>query len=434
MVYFLTDPDKNGIDYSFHEYQLYNYICEADIKISVDQNAFPDNQIVMNQFDLSLFEQFEVHITKENFKLTFGPEKRPSKEDFLWFCEINRMFQIDHVQQYRNFNNAALYYKVMLKKYTQKANIIGSNQQIVDKVKQLTQNTTIEELMGMENIQDMQSNSNKLSYDTLTVDRIRLTYNVEINKELIENSSNIISKTNYDMSSVVSQTPAVIYNFFKNWFKPSDNIGFACWFNINNYAVNDVYNFFDYYNNSTKYGININLQADAIYVNVNAISYTFSFVGVPAADAISEDVWYAYVLNIDQRQGTISQYLYKRNVENESDAGYISSTTLLGLYSNKQTFEPTEFQVDGINAQILGSDMKFTNIRLFNDIIPLDYQSNLLNQAIVGSDAKYLILGDNANTKLYLPNIPFGQQPAGAERSVNLGHPSNSGQVNPPHK
>mgnify|MGYP003351288367 CR=1 FL=1 len=71
----------------------------------------------INQFDLSLFDSFEIHITKKNFKETFGPEKRPSKEDFLWFCEINRMFIVEHAQQYRGFNNNAIYWKIMLKKY-----------------------------------------------------------------------------------------------------------------------------------------------------------------------------------------------------------------------------------------------------------------------------------------------------------------------------
>jgi hypothetical protein len=148
VVYFITDPDKKGIDFSFHEYQLYNYVCSEMIKVSVDGNNFPDNQIVMNQFDLSLFDSFEIHIPKENFKKIFGVEKRPSKEDFLWFCNLNRMYQVEHAQQFRSFNNSALYYKVMLKKYVQKSNIIGVNQTITDKVKQLTKNSTIDKLFG----------------------------------------------------------------------------------------------------------------------------------------------------------------------------------------------------------------------------------------------------------------------------------------------
>jgi hypothetical protein len=32
-----------------------------------NNNEFPDSQITMNQFDLSLFDNMEVHITKEQF-------------------------------------------------------------------------------------------------------------------------------------------------------------------------------------------------------------------------------------------------------------------------------------------------------------------------------------------------------------------------------
>lgn len=423
VVYFLTDPDKNGIDYTFHEYQLYNYVCEGTLQISVaDQNKFPDNQVIMNAYDMGMFESFEIHITKESFKLLFGVDKRPSTEDFLWFCEINRMFQVEHAQQYKNFNNAAIYYKVILKKWVQKGNVMGSTQQIIDKVKDLSKNSTIQELMGLENLNDMKSNSNKLQYEPLSIDRIRLVYNVSINKELIENSTNIISKSNYDLSTVPYQTSAITYNYFKNWFKPSDNIGFTVWFSINNYNMNEVYNFFDYYNPSIQQGITINLESDNITVNVNSLGYTFSLAGGGSSTtALNENVWYAYVLNIDQRKNCISQYLYKRNVDNEYDAAEIGSSILQQLYTNTQTYTNAEFQVDGINAQILASDMKLTNLRLFSDIIPENYQSNLLNQTVIGVDAKYLILADNANSTIIIPNIPYGQTPAGDLPSVNQG-------------
>ncbi len=172
--YFVTDPDGKGIDYSLHEFQLYNIVCEEEIKVAVENNQFPDNQIVMNQFDLTLFDSFEIHITKESFKAAFGVQRRPSKEDLLYFCDINRMFIVDHAQQFRNFNNAAIYYKVVLKKYNKSANVIAGNTEINDKIKELTKNTTIDELFGVENRQDKQAIANKPQLQTLTRDPIRL--------------------------------------------------------------------------------------------------------------------------------------------------------------------------------------------------------------------------------------------------------------------
>jgi hypothetical protein len=37
VIYFVTDPDKKGHDYSLHEYSLYNIVCESEIKVSVGE-------------------------------------------------------------------------------------------------------------------------------------------------------------------------------------------------------------------------------------------------------------------------------------------------------------------------------------------------------------------------------------------------------------
>jgi hypothetical protein len=63
--------------------------------------------------------------------------------------------------------------------------------------------------------------------------------------------------------------------------------------------------------------------------------------------------------------------------------------------------------LENINAEILLSDKKMTNIRLFNDVIPESEHNKQLNQYIVADDSKFLIFADNANLKLTLPNFPF---------------------------
>ena len=409
VVYFITDPDKKGIDFTFHEYQLYNYVCSEMIKISVDGNNFPDNQIVMNQFDLSLFDSFEVHIPKEMFKKAFGVEKRPSKEDFLWFCNLNRMFQVEHAQQFRNFNNSALYYKVMLKKYVQKSNIIGVNQAISDKVKELTKNSTIDELLGLENSLDKKDVANKEQFRPLTKDVLRTEILAQIDKELIENSTNIISKSNYDLNSVTYQSTAVTYRNFRDYFKVSDNFSFMLWFNINNYTVNDSYNFIKYYDDVNNLGFKINLESDVISFTLNTDSYNFAIGVTGNANALQEGTWYSYLVNVDQRQRKINQWIYKRNVDIESDASSLDSTVLKKVYSQENDLTIVSFELESINAMILGSDMKATNIRIFNDIVPETEHDKILNQSIIGEDYKYLIFADNSNMRLTLPNYPMNQ-------------------------
>jgi hypothetical protein len=410
VLYFATDADKKGQDHILHEYQLYNVVCDGEIKVSVEGNNFPDSQIVMNQFDLNLFETMEVHITKEQFKKTFGPQRRPSKEDFLYFCDLNRMYQVEHAQQFRSFNNAAVYYKLILKKYSQKANVQAGNSTIAEKISQLTKNSTIDELFGIEQSQDKAAVANKDQFKPLTKDPIRMDYYATIDKELIENGSTIISKSNYDLSSVDFLKTAVKYKNIDPVLKVSDNIGYMLWFNIHNYISNEVYNFFDYYDETNSLGWKVQLINDSISVKVNSDEYIYNLTGniTSGVEALEEDTWYCYVLNIDQRNRKLEQYVYKRNVDDEEDAPQLISTKLRLVYEDIQEYVPVSFELESISGQLIGSDMKVTNIRLFLDVLNKDSHTKILNQYVLGDDSKYLIFADNATTRLYLPNMPLG--------------------------
>jgi len=409
VIYFATDVDKKGQDHTLHEYQLYNVVCEGEIKVSIEGNSFPDSQIVMNQFDLNLFETMEAHITKQQFKEVFGVQRRPAKEDFLYFCDLNRMYQVDHAQQYRNFNNSAVYYKLILKKYSQKANVKADNVQIKNTLDMLTKNTTIDELFGQEQTQDKAAIANKQQFKPLTKDPIRLEIIAQIDKELIENSTTIISKSHYDLSSVDYRQPAVVYRNLDPIINETDNIGFQIWFNINNYIPGEIYNFFNYYNETLSQGWKTDLQNDKITVTLNSTSYTFDLMGndTDGTIALNEETWYCYVLNIDQRNRKIGQWIYKRDVEDEEDAPNLSYTILKRLYKNEQDISTFRFEAEGFNSQILASDMKATNIRVFLDVIPEDTHNKILNQYVIREDSKYLVFADNATTRLFLPSFPL---------------------------
>lgn len=411
VIYFVTDPDKKGQDHSLHEYQLYNVVCEGNIKVSVNGNNFPDSQILMNQFDLNLFETMEVHITKQTFKEVFGPQRRPSKEDFLYFCDVNRMFQVDHAQQFRNFNNSAVYYKLILKKYTQKANVQAGTPQIQNKIQELTKNSTIDELFGLEKSQDKDAVANKQQFKPLTTETIRLEILAQIEKELIENGSTIISKAHYDLSSVDFGTTAVKYLNLNPKFDVSNNIGFYFWFNINNYVVDEDYTFFSYYDSTNSIGWKAKLRNDTITVTLNTTDYLFHLTGSPSTDAISldEETWYCYVLNVDQRQRKIDQYIYKRDIDDEADGANLTSTVLRSEYTNSQAMTPTTWDLELGECQLVGSDMKSTNIRYFVDVIPESEHNKILNQYIIRDDTKYMVFADNATTRLYLPRFPLNE-------------------------
>ena len=416
--YFVTDPDEKGIDYSLHEYGTFNIVCEGELKVSVDNNQFPDNQITMNQFDLMLFDSFEIHITKESFKQLFGAQRRPSKEDLVYFCDINRMFIVDHAQQLRNFNNYAVYYKVILKKYNKSANVMAGDKTIEDRVNELTKNSTIDELFGIENDEDKKAVANKDQQQPLTKDPIRVEFassiglNDIIVKELIENSTTVISKQHYDFALALNQgaqlnvTKIVNYTNIDRLFKVSDNMSYFIWFNINNYIPGENFNLFNYHDDVNQLGWRVDLNSDVITVRFNQTVYQWQL-----DDTLSEDVWYCYLVNVDQRQRVMDQYIYKRDVDDidEEDAKYLRSTKLREVYSNSSEITPFEYEIENnMNASLVLSDMKATNIRLFNDVIPVSQHTKLLNQYLIADDAKYLVFADNASMRVQLPNFALG--------------------------
>jgi hypothetical protein len=404
VTYFVTDADEKGQDHSLNEYQLYNVVCSGDIKVSITDNNFPDSQIKMNVFELDLFDTMEANITKKQFKKIFGSQRRPSKEDFLYFCDVNRMYQVDHAQQFRNFNNSAVYYKLILKKYNQKANVKAATPEIKNKIETLTKNTTIEELMGIEKAQDKASVANKQQFTPLTRDPIRLEYIAQIDRELIENSSTIISKANYDLSSVRYREPAVNYANLDPILRVSDNIGYQIWFSINNYLEEEVYNLFYNYDSANSLGWKAELMADSIKVTLNSDEYDFVL-----PESLNEDTWYCYVLNINQRARNIEQFIYKRNTDDEDEAAKLQTTILKKVYHEKVDMSPVNYQLEEITPKILASDMKVTNIRLFIDVIPENVHNKVLNQYIIRDDSKYLVFADNATTRLYLPKFYFNE-------------------------
>ena len=127
--YHLTDPDSNGIDKYIHEYTLKNIVDMQKIKVVVPDNKFPIETLIVNQFNMDLFDTFEIHIIKDEFKNAFGITKRPSEDDIIYICEANMLFIVKHAQQLKSIMNSATYYKVILEKYEYKTNIRNTARQ-----------------------------------------------------------------------------------------------------------------------------------------------------------------------------------------------------------------------------------------------------------------------------------------------------------------
>jgi hypothetical protein len=449
--YHYADPDRRGTDPVIHEYQLYNIVDYKMLKVIVPENQFPENNIIINQFNLDLFDTFKVNVMKDEYKNAFGIEKRPGQEDVLYFCQINRMFIVKHAQVHRNVMNSGIYYDLVLEKYEKRANVLNKMEESKARIEELTRNTTIDELFGIEEEGELRKIANKEQLKPKSFDFTRFVINSRtlINKESIYNGDMKIIESYYDFSNVAQTEQAVQYKKADNVLLKSDNRSFSFWFKLpNNYnegkAINkkviagyDVSdNKYQFLNNISDSGLGYEIffQGEYIFLALNNNVYKMKV-------DVSTNIWYSLVINIDQRQRKINMYLYRRdsqidvvlfnlqsyeklqlNMETDmADINYemrvnnfkavtnienISSDSKPSLIEVNSfeidDIEPTEFNHD-FDLSVNGSKIYLTNLRVFSDVINNDFLTKIPNELIV-TDAQYMILGDNANKKILTTN------------------------------
>lgn len=451
--YHITDPDGNGIDKYLHEYQLFNIVDVQKLKIIVPENTFPDNQVQINEFMLDMMDTFTVLILKDEFHKAFGIEKRPAQKDIIWFCKANRFYRVRHAQIHRDVMYMGIYYNVVLEKYEKLANeqnLSEESQAIIDP---LTKNNTIDELFGFDNKQEEERVLNKqLKPTTHQVYRLDLNPEVTIIKKDIYNSlkGTKIADFYYNLSSSDLGVSAVTYTYQDSHLSVSENRSFNLWFNFNNkydpnnFIDNDIFNsyyidnsiYFDFLNNYdsvNKKGYKIGYYNKNLMLTLNENIYALPATG------LTTNIWYGLCVNIDNRQRVVSLDLYKRNYSynitmfSESYQSVIldcNNLTGITYYKNhgykpvKNTeinvqlsdpslkkvlaiectgITPASFDIDE-TITIYSSDIKMTNIRIYDDVIPEENKSNLLIQRVV-QNSEHLLLADNSTKKLYTSNI-----------------------------
>lgn len=463
--YHLTDPDGNGIDKVIHEFQLYNIVDYKVIKVLVPDNQFPDNQIVINQFNLDLFDTFKIHILKDEFKKAFGITKRPSQEDIIYFCQINRAYIVKHSQIHKDVMNSGIYYDVVLEKYEKRSNVINRMEESKSRIEELTRNTTIDELFGFEEKNDMNKIANKIQLKPESFDYIRSIINDRtlLTRENIYNGDIKIIESYYDFSNVAQTEYAVQYTKADNNLAVSDNRSFIMWFNLpddynegksiskktiagydvssNKYVMLNNLTGDTYIPNNDTYTDNIGykiwFQSKKIYYMINNVIH---IMDAP----IMTNVWYALLINMDQRQRTCEMKLFRRNATimvtlyqpdtyerldleyDDSDIQYeidvngfkpvtnteitsseVEPSFILISSYNKSNVELSEFN-HNIDFSISGSKMKLTNIRVMDDLVREQFQQIILNELII-KDSQHLIMGDNATKKIFTTNFPNKQ-------------------------
>ncbi len=401
-----------------HEYGTYDTVDKKKLKVLVPDNKFPEDQIGFNMFNLALFDSFEIHITRKEFYSKFGIGVRPAQKDFLFFCQINKWFEVEHAQSYREFLNASIYYKITLTKKQDDTNI--DNRTYTPEFNSMVENNQLDNLFGKEvkedikhivndpllqNLTEINAVDTKFKYD----DNVEILTNAGVSKEEIldykkpdpiqlsvmvqsieanlENGQTVISQNYYDLSSRINDT-AIIYQRLDNDICDCCNRAFSAWFSITKYVHGMVYNLIDNFNTTINQGYKIDFVDGRLEI--------IWFGQIFDIDVhVSPNKWYGIVVNFNQKQGKLEVYLYQRKgLCNTNDLDLVDEATF--------PLTPVSYKGDLV-LKIKGSNMNITNIRLWNEIIPKSSHTNTLSQLIV-KNTEYLIMGDNSDKKVIAPH------------------------------
>jgi hypothetical protein len=407
VTYFRADPDDKGSDFILNEHQLYNIVDKKDVKVVVPRNQFPENKNNMSMLGLAFLDMFEIHITKEEFKQWFGVETRPGQNDALLFCDLNKMFLVDHVAAVRKAMNLETYYRVTLKTYSDKKNVKGSNKEMNDSIQQAIAHSKLGMLLSNSNKEEITKVVKPDQYKPLTAKKPSLTMDVTTKQvaETIANSSLVVAQAAYEIAIPTPRNKQPIsYGAIDTTLNPGENRAMSMWFKIPKYDHSWSYTLLDNYSERECQGYKLVLVGGKLMFVFNDGTWELPVV------SINENTWYCVLVNFDQVNLNVSIALYNR--QHESAPTMARTSTLVLAQRREWELESqigfehdTVVNVGKSDRHIMSTGRAswyVTNIRIYSDVITDDVRDTVLNQYIV-ADEQLLILSDNCEKQMKLP-------------------------------
>lgn len=445
VTYHRTDPDNNGIDKYINEYTLMNVVDMKNIKIIVPDNKFPVDHMIINQFNLEFADTFEVHIMKDEFKNAFGVPYRPGQDDIVYFCEVNMLFYVKHAQAFKNIMNSATYWKVILEKYEHKTNIRNLVADSKIQIEGLTNNTTIDDILGVDRKQEEDKIANKLQTFPTSFEKVREQKSkyLQYYRTPLYIGNMDFATSYYDLSAPEVKNKNVInYGDIDTTLGKGDNRCFIMWVNFKNkyedggsvsnavlqsYTIpTDKYSLLYNYDDTNKKGYEVSYQGDTLQFRLNDKQFIMQ-------TELLTNVWYGIVINLDQRQKSLNMSIFLRGgidvvlidpisqqkvtigKNDLTGLTYYTSQGYKGLTNiekvgNMSVIHRQEYAIESyefMHSQkvlLKGSYSYYTNLRIFNDVITYESMDNILRQNII-IDSQHLILADNSGKQLITTNL-----------------------------
>ena len=228
--YYKVKSDQRSKDVILKEYSLYSVVAMKDIKVLVPGNDFPTNEFQFNELGMG-FEDFEIHITRDEFQTAFGARSRPEERDYIYFPIVDRMYEVNSVALADPVVYKDIYYKVMLRKY-QERNNVDTPEPFKTELDDLT--LSVDELFEAETRDEILKITKPQQYRTIGTGvndyvRSELSSQLSISDSRINNNWVIVSKNYYELHKLVPNELAVKYRQLAK-FTPSEDRAFTFWF------------------------------------------------------------------------------------------------------------------------------------------------------------------------------------------------------------
>jgi len=396
VTYFRTEPDLRTKDVILMEYSLFNVVDQQNVKILVPDNEFPqESTLSYDMFGIE-FEEFEIHIVRDEFERAFGYKKQPRERDYMFIPIINKMYMINSISLGDRFNATKSYWKIKLVKYQEQTEV---NQGMFDDATDSFV-TGIEEVFGAEIKETYEKDTKPMQYQTVTTsyrDGIRIFQDKLINivDYSLLNRWTVVSKNYYDLTQVTKNSTAMEYAMMSQ-LTNTQNFAVTFWMQPHfptGYAGEDFI-FGDY---DAAIGFQITLTPQQFNVKVNGIVYPFMH-GITFNPAL----WYAVIINGSNDFKQLSTYVYSLDPSiNYTGLPQSGNDNLVPVYSQILDVAQAFSWNSNTNYNIRGANLYLTNLRLFQEPVEFEQHNNVLNQYVV-RDAQLATIIDNA-----IPSLGF---------------------------
>lgn len=400
--YFRTEPDVRTTDVILMEYSLHNVVDNQTIKILVPDNEFPTEANTYDIFGIEL-EDFEVHITNEEFVTWFGAGKTPRSKDYMYIPIINRMYEISSVSLADEFNKSNSYWRVKLVKYQDRNDVIKGQFDTATDVLI----TGIDEIFGEKIQEEYTKNLKQEQFQTVITtyrDGIRefVSRNIKIRDYDLKNRWTVVSKNYYDLTTLPLDEAALYYEAPSSVAIGSD-AAFTAWFSpqFDNASTQEYFLFGD---NAAMTGFKLTLTNTVLKFKVNGMTEEFTH-GI----TFDSNKWYAYIINVNNTFSQLGVSIYSLDPNSNMNVNNLGQIVTPQMSSNNLIEEFIENRPMNVPLTwsssskygLRGNGMFMTNIRVFNAPIEFEQHSNVLNQYVV-RDNQLAVVIDNS-----IPSLGF---------------------------